>query len=195
MFLFQIFRSFRPLVNPLGFGPSDFVELGLAIVLLIMGVLWRGWLETNARKLAERTGWSMLFLGALPIALRLLLLPRFPAPSPGVADDFSYLLVADTLLHGRLANPVHPLHQFFETFFVLQEPSYSSVFPIGQGIVLGSGSRDFLASLGRRVALRAGGFCAPSGLLDAPRVDHSWVGVPRRIAGRARVRAAQSVDE
>ena len=43
------------------------------------------------------------------------------------------------MLHGRLANPVHPFHRFFETFFVLQEPSYSSVFPIGQGIALATG--------------------------------------------------------
>jgi hypothetical protein len=159
MFLFQIFRSFRPLVNPIGFGPSDFIELGLAAVLVLLAILWRGWIETNARKLAERTGGCMLITGALPVALRLLLLPQSPAPSPGVADDFSYLLIADTLLHGRLANPVHPLHQFFETFFVLQEPSYSSVFPIGQGIALALG-RMIFGHPWAGVVLSVGGFCA-----------------------------------
>jgi hypothetical protein len=34
---------------------------------------------------------------------------------------------------------VHPLHQFFETQFVLQEPSYSSIYPPGQGLVLAAG--------------------------------------------------------
>ena len=28
------------------------------------------------------------------------------------------------------------MHRFFETNFVLQEPSYSSIYPLGQGIVL-----------------------------------------------------------
>jgi hypothetical protein len=49
------------------------------------------------------------------------------------------VLVADTLRHFRLANPMHPLHQFFETFFVLQEPSYSSIYPLGQGLAMALG--------------------------------------------------------
>ncbi|MGH9665391.1 MAG: hypothetical protein ACRD9L_13290, partial [Bryobacteraceae bacterium] len=75
----------------------------------------------------------------LPFALRLALLPHHPAPEPRIYDEFSHLLVADTLRHFRLANPAHPLHQFFETFFVLQEPTYSSIYPIGQGLALALG--------------------------------------------------------
>ena len=81
----------------------------------------------------------MLLVAALPLALRLALLPRFPAPAPSGADDFSYLLLADTLRHFRLANPVHPMHRFFEAVFILQEPSYSSIFPPGQGLALALG--------------------------------------------------------
>ena len=62
--------------------------------------------------------------------------------------QFSHLLVADTLLHFRLANPTHAMHQFFETYFVLQEPTYSSIYAIGQGLVLAIG-RLFLAIRGR----------------------------------------------
>ena len=51
--------------------------------------------------------------------------------------------MADTLLHFRLANPPHPLHQFFETFFVLQTPSYASIYPIGQGLTLAIGRAIF----------------------------------------------------
>lgn len=60
-------------------------------------------------------------------------------PTPDVYDEFSHLLVADTLRHLRLANPPHALPQFFETFFVLQSPTYSSIYPIGQGLALAIG--------------------------------------------------------
>jgi hypothetical protein len=142
MYLFHVFRSFLPLHNPIGFGASDFVELGLAILLVLL-VMARAWLEPAARKLAQNTGWCMLFLFALVIALRLALVPLHPVPTPAGADDFSYLLLGDTLAHFRLANPPHPMHRFFETNFVLQEPSYSSIYPIGQGIVLAFGQIVF----------------------------------------------------
>jgi hypothetical protein len=67
------------------------------------------------------------------------MLAQSPVPTPNGSDEFSHLLVADTLRQLRLANPTHPLHQFFETTFVLQEPTYSSIFPIGQGMALAFG--------------------------------------------------------
>ena len=73
------------------------------------------------------------------MVLRLLLLGHYPIPEPAVSDDFSYVLLADTLRHLRLANPPHAFPQFFETFFVLQEPTYSSIFPLGQGLVIAAG--------------------------------------------------------
>jgi len=138
MYLFDLFRSFLPLHNPIGFGAADFIEFALAAMLVLMVAL-RGRVEPAARRLADSAVWSMLFLALLPIALRLALLPRFPVPTPGGADDFSYLLLGDTLAHLRLANPAHPLHQFFEAVFILQQPTYSSIFPLGQGVVLALG--------------------------------------------------------
>src|SRR5437879_9779187 len=105
--------------NPIGFGAADFIELFLAILLSPLALAWRPWIEPAARKLAERTVWSMAALAALPVALRLAVLGHHPAPSPDIYDEFGHLLAADTLLHFRLANPPHPLHQFFETFYVL----------------------------------------------------------------------------
>ena len=138
MFLFDFFRSFLPLHNPIGFGASDFIELALA-ALLVSLVLLRARLEPAVQRLAAATGWSMLLLAALPVALRLLLLPQHPVPEPAGADSFSYLLLADTLRHFRLANPPHVLARFFETVFVLQYPSYSSIYPLGQGLALALG--------------------------------------------------------
>jgi len=137
--MLDFFRSFLPIENPLGFGAGDYLELLLAALVVLAALAWRPRIEPRARKLAERTVWSMALLAVLAVLLRLLLLPHHPAPSPDVYDEFSHLLVADTLRHFRLANPVHPMHRFFETFFVLQEPSYSSIYPLGQGMALALG--------------------------------------------------------
>lgn len=137
-----LFRSFLPLYNPIGFGGSDFVELAVAALLVAL-VLGRSWIEPLARRLAARPRWAMLFVAVLPVALRLALLPLHPVPTPSGADDFSYILLGDTLAHFRLANPPHPLHQFFEGVFTLQEPTYSSNYPLGQGIILAFGQLVF----------------------------------------------------
>lgn len=137
-YLWHLFRSFQPLNNPIGFGASDFIELALAAILVSL-TLARNHLAAAARRFASSTVWCMCFLAALPIVLRLLLLPHSPTPVATGADDASFLLLADTLSHFRLANPVHPFHRFFETTFALQEPTYSSIFPMGQGIVLALG--------------------------------------------------------
>jgi len=139
MFLPHPAQSFLPLNNPLGFGAADLIELALAALLVAFALAWRPWLEPYAAGLAQKPGWCMLLLAALPVALRLLLLPHHPIPVPDIYDEFSHLLVADTLRHFRLANPAHPFHQFFETFFVLQEPTYSSIYPAGQGAALAIG--------------------------------------------------------
>jgi hypothetical protein len=138
MYLFHLLRSFLPLHNPIGFGASDFIELAFA-ALLVGLTLARGRIEPVARRLAESTGWSMLLLALLPVALRLALLPHHPVPTPSGSDDFSHLLIADTLAHLRLANPPHSMRRFFEAIFVLQDPSYSSIFPVGQGLAMALG--------------------------------------------------------
>jgi hypothetical protein len=159
MFLFDVFRSFLPLHNSIGFGAADFIELALAAMLVLMALVWRPWIQPYALKLAERTGWSMLLLALLPVVLRLALLAHHPVPSPDVYDEFGHLLQADTLRHFRLANPPHPLPQFFETFFVLQEPAYSSIYPVGQGLALAIGWAIFgLPWAG--VVLSVAAFCA-----------------------------------
>ncbi len=110
--MFELFRSFLPLHNPIGFGASDFIELELAALLVLLIAAHAG-LAGWARRLAVHTRWCMLVLAVLPIVLRLALLAHSAVPTPNGSDEFSHLLVADTLRHFRLANPPHPLHRFF----------------------------------------------------------------------------------
>lgn len=159
MFFFDLFRSFLPLRNPIGFGASDFIEFTVTALLVLCALLWNPFVRRHVAVLAEKTPYCMLVLAALPVALRLLLLPNHPVPTPAIYDEFSHFLVADTLLHFRLANPPHPFHQFFETFFVLQSPTYSSIYSLGQGMTLAFG-RLISGCAWTGVALSVAAFCA-----------------------------------
>ena len=129
----------EPLRNPVGFGTLDFIEFGLAAFLLLLLGGWQRWIAPLAARLGSRTLWSMVALALLPLILRLALLPHHPVPTPDLYDEFGHLLVADTLRHWRLANPPHAFARFFETFFVLQDPTYSAIYPLGNGLILALG--------------------------------------------------------
>jgi len=160
MYLFRIFRSFLPLRNPIGFGASDFVVLALAILLVGL-LIGKSILEPYIRAISTRTRLCMCLLFGLAIVMRLALLPQSSVPIPSGADDFSYLLLGDTLAHLRFANKTHPLHEFFEAVFILQEPAYASIYPMGQGLFLAFG-QVLAHSPWVGVLVSSGLFCALS---------------------------------
>lgn len=138
MFWTNLLEALTPGRNPVGFGPTDALELALAALLVAAAFLNRA-LLSRVSQFAAKTGWCMLVLAILPVALRLLLLSHHPVPTPDIYDEFAHLLAADTLRHFRLANPPHALPQFFETFFVIEDPTYSSIYPIGPALALAAG--------------------------------------------------------
>ena len=129
----------EPVRNPVGFGVRDFLEFALAATLVVLFSIWSKWLAPFFSRVARHTIWSVAALVIIPVLVRIVLLNRHPVPSPDLYDEFGHLLVADTLRHWRLANPPHSFSRFFETFFVIQAPGYSAIYPLGNGLLLALG--------------------------------------------------------
>jgi uncharacterized protein (TIGR03437 family) len=126
-------------------GPKwhNIAECGAAAVCVATGLLFpRRWVKSLLRaeqavaRFAGRRTQAILFVGALPLLVRAALLPVLGIPDPLVADEFGYLLLADTFASGRVVNATHPFWQHFETVYVFHQPTYSSIYPVAPAILL-----------------------------------------------------------
>src|SRR5258706_5689962 len=92
-----------------------------------------------AEKLAKHTTAAVLTVAMFALALTAAISILVNFPEPVVQDEFCYVLTGETFAHGRLTNPRHPLWEFFETIYVISDPTYQSKYPPAQGLALAAG--------------------------------------------------------
>ena len=144
----------------------DIIEL-IGVTLVTLAAMFNptvGWLRTVTKRLSPiSTGWSAIILvAAVSLVINASIGLFIHMPVPAVHDEFANLLGADTFASARLTNPAHPLWEHFQTYHIVQQPTYQSKYPPAQSLVLAAGQVVFghpIAGVWISLAVACGAVC------------------------------------
>jgi hypothetical protein len=111
------------------------------VVAAIVLLLTRAGFGSRWRLRAPRSpvsAYLIIAAAALLAAAARTILAGEPRP-PWFLDDYGYVLISDTFLHGRLANPPHPMRAYFISPYILQTPHYTAMYAPLQPLLLALG--------------------------------------------------------
>jgi len=111
-------------------GPGYLALLGVAAI-----IAWWLWPANRAKPPQPRRGSSVFAAIAAVAYLLATAWQQKRHMAPLLHDEFSYLIQAHQIAHGRLWMPGHPLAAFFDSFQLIVHPVYASIYFPGTALL------------------------------------------------------------
>jgi hypothetical protein len=119
--------------------PDPWLIALLSVAAMAVGLLLPGGWCRRLRWAIDRPVVAATVVALANLGTNLAVAHFAGVPQVHVQDEYGYLLIADTLRHGRLANPTPADPDAFASPHLLLRPTYAAKYPPAQGVALAIG--------------------------------------------------------